>query len=452
MNNTLSAANIQTKLTKEQKEAVGLLSIGTFLEYFDLMLYVHMAVLLNDLFFPKTEPHISALLTAGTFCATYVFRPFGALLFGWIGDNFGRRYTIILTTIIMATCCATMAVCPTYAEIGITASYMMMSCRIIQGLSSMGEVVGALLYLTEFIKTPIRYYAVSMIPAFATFGGLAALGLATLATSHGANWRIAFIVGAIIAGVGMFARTSLRESPEFADAHKRLKKIEQDNNLSINEKQQKIAMNQQVNKKSSIALFCMECMWPLCFYFVFVFCSDELKSRFGYTSAQVIHHNFLISIAATVADFIRIFLCRKMHPLMILRYQLIICSFIFIVSPFWLKNTDSTLSVAIIQILVVTFAADSKFVSSSLYVHFPIFKRFRTASFLYALSRALTYVATSFGMVYLSNLIGPVGVLIGMLIVTISTAWGLNHFWQLEKNSGDLERYRTINYKSLESI
>ena len=70
----------QRNLTKEQKQAVGLLSIGTFLEYFDLMLYVHMAVLLNELFFPKTDPHTASLLTALAFCSTFVLRPIGALI------------------------------------------------------------------------------------------------------------------------------------------------------------------------------------------------------------------------------------------------------------------------------------------------------------------------------------------------------------------------------------
>jgi MFS family permease len=75
----------QRSLTKEQKEAVGLLLIGTFLEYFDLMLYVHMAVFLNELFFPQSDPHTAAIYSATAFCSSLVFRPVGALIFGWIG-------------------------------------------------------------------------------------------------------------------------------------------------------------------------------------------------------------------------------------------------------------------------------------------------------------------------------------------------------------------------------
>ena len=151
MGNTLSVANIQTKLTREQREAVGLLSIGTFLEYFDLMLYVHMAVLLNELFFPKTDVHSAQLLSAFAFCTTYLLRPFGALIFGYIGDMFGRKLVVIITTFMMALSCFVMANLPTYAQIGIFASYLVTLCRVLQGLSSMGEFIGAQLYLTEIL-------------------------------------------------------------------------------------------------------------------------------------------------------------------------------------------------------------------------------------------------------------------------------------------------------------
>ena len=85
----------EQSLTKEQKQAVGLLSIGTFLEYFDLMLYIHMSALLNELFFPASDPDTKALYLAFTFCSTYLLRPIGALIFGWLGDNMGRKYRAI---------------------------------------------------------------------------------------------------------------------------------------------------------------------------------------------------------------------------------------------------------------------------------------------------------------------------------------------------------------------
>lgn len=135
-------------LTKNQREAVGLLQIGTFLEYFDLMLYVHLAVLLNELFFPKTDPKTAALLSAFAFCSTYMLRPFGALFFGYIGDQLGRKVAIILSTFLMAVACFFMSILPTYEEIGIFASVAMITCRVLQSFSATGEVIGAEIYLS----------------------------------------------------------------------------------------------------------------------------------------------------------------------------------------------------------------------------------------------------------------------------------------------------------------
>ena len=219
------AADVQTSMTRKQKEAVGLLSIGTFLEYFDLMLYVHMAVLLNELFFPKTDLYIKSLITAAAFCSTYIMRPFGAIIFGWVGDNIGRKYTLILTTLLMSGCCLTMANLPTYAEIGITASIVLTICRIIQGMSSMGEMIEAQIYLTEFIKVPARYQAVAGLVLAATTGAFAALGLASLVLSNpNFSWRYAFGVGAFIALVGWVARSSLKETSEFVNARRQANK------------------------------------------------------------------------------------------------------------------------------------------------------------------------------------------------------------------------------------
>ena len=155
-----------SSLNREQKESIGLLQIGTFLEYFDLMLYVHMAVLLNEIFFPKYDPFTTSLLTAATFCSSFIFRPIGALILGQIGDKIGRKPTIIITTVTMAISCLVMANLPTYAQIGITAAWIMIFCRIAQSISSMGEIVAAQIYLTETIPPPARYPATAFLEVY----------------------------------------------------------------------------------------------------------------------------------------------------------------------------------------------------------------------------------------------------------------------------------------------
>ena len=213
---------IFSSLSRQQKEAVGLLQIGTFLEYFDLMLYVHMAVLLNELFFPKTDPHTASLLSAFAFCSTYVLRPFGALLFGWVGDNIGRKPTVVITTIMMAISCIIMANLPTYAQIGVTAAWLITLCRILQGLSSLGEITASEVYLAELIPEPQKNFIVASLRVVDDLGSMVAILIAALVTINGMNWRIAFWIGATIAVVGSIARIKLRESPEFAQAKSEL--------------------------------------------------------------------------------------------------------------------------------------------------------------------------------------------------------------------------------------
>ena len=183
---------IFSSLSREQREAIVILQIGTFLEYFDLMIYVHMGVLLNELFFPKTDPYTTNLIAAMSFCLTFIFRPFGALIFGYIGDTYGRKATVVITTMMMAFCCTSMAILPTYAQVGIIAAWLVTICRIIQGLSSMGEIIGAQIYLSEVIKKPERYPGVTFIGAADFLGSAAALAVATAVLTAGLEWRVVF--------------------------------------------------------------------------------------------------------------------------------------------------------------------------------------------------------------------------------------------------------------------
>lgn len=267
-------------LNSSQKETMALLSIGTFLEYFDLMLYVHMAVLLNELFFPKADPYTGSIIAAFTFSSTYVMRPFGALIFGYIGDHIGRKPTVIITTTMMSISCIIMANVPTYNELGISAAWIMITCRVVQGLSTMGEVMGANIYIIEVTKPPVQYPAVALMSVCGAIGSTASLGIATFTTSYGFNWRIAFWIGALIAGIGVIARTRLRETPDFTNAKLAKNKV---NNVGT-------------SKKTALSLFFIECSWPVCFYFTYIYCGGVLKTSFDFTSEQVIQHNFIVSM------------------------------------------------------------------------------------------------------------------------------------------------------------
>ncbi|WP_425361343.1 MFS transporter [Candidatus Tisiphia endosymbiont of Ceraclea dissimilis] len=434
--NTRIIPDRQTSLTREQKEVVGLLSIGTFLEYFDLMLYVHLAVLLNELFFPKYEPFAASMLTAFVFCSTFIFRPIGALIFGYIGDRAGRKATVIITTIMMAISCVIMANVPTYAQIGITASIIITVCRILQGMSSVGEIVGAELYLTETIKPPIQYPTVAFVAVASVIGTTAALGIASLVTSYGLNWRLAFWIGAIIALVGGVSRTTLRETPDFVDAKLRLKKKCEKANIDIKELANAPIFNKKVNKKLVLYLFIVNCVWPVCFYFAYVHCGSLLKSSFGYSAEQVIHQNFIVSIIQLVGMSFISYLSYRIYPLKILKVKLVIFSIFIVCSPYILNNITEPFFLFLLQAFLVLFDFGRVPAVPIFFKYFPVFKRYTYNSMIYAVSRALMYVITSFGILFLTKYFGHWGLLIIMIPISVGFTFGLRHFQKLEKEAG----------------
>ncbi|MFP3011910.1 MAG: MFS transporter [Rickettsia sp.] len=425
-----------SSLTKEQKEAIGLLSIGTFLEYFDLMLYIHMAVLLNDLFFPKYDPDVAAFLSAAAFCSTYALRPFGALIFGWLGDNIGRKATVIITTFLMSISCIVMASLPTYEEKGLTATVIITICRMIQGIASMGERIGAGIYITEITKPPIQYTAVTLIGCLSALGGTFALAVASLVTSKGFNWRTAFWIGAVVAVIGFLARTSLRETPEFADAKRHMQNILKKTKLNDSLKDNPI-VQEKLKISTVIANFLTLCGGPLCLYFSYIHCGNILKNSFNYSPAQVIHQNFIVSIIGLTCYCLLIYLSYKVYPLIILKVKLFIFSVVVIFCPYLLDNLTTPFYLLLIQLFPIIFGPSQTPAMPIFFKHFPVFKRFTYVNVTYAIAHALMYIVTSFGITYFVQVFGNYGLLVIIVPLMIGYAFGLYHFEKLEKEAGN---------------
>ena len=425
------------KLNKEQKQAIGLLSIGTFLEYFDLLLFVHMGVVINEVFFPKTDPFTESLLSALSFCSLYIMRPFAALVFGYIGDKIGRKKTVVITTFMMAMSCITMANLPGYQQIGIIASYVMLICRIVQGLSSLGEITGAELYVTEMTKPPIQYVAVSIVSVCTLTGGLAALAFAWFCTASGLSWRFAFWIGAIIALVGATARVKLRETPDYADARARVEKALKRSGsdteiLKLNE-----LFNAKIGIKTSLSYLCILSIWPAFFFLIYVYIGNIFKAKFGYTGAEVIENNFYVAAYNWCLVVSLILLTLKVHPLKILKVRGIIFLVAIPICLFLLSKVQTPNELFKLQLLFVTTSVCLDPAASVFYKHFPIFKRFRYSSFMHAISKIIVYVITSFGLIYLTN-ISYYGALLIMIPLGICFLLSVSYFEKLEKVSKNL--------------
>lgn len=433
-----------SSLSREQKESIGLLQIGTFLEYFDLMLYIHMAVFLNEIFFPETDPHTAALLAAFAFCSTYVMRPIGALIFGWLGDTIGRKSTIIITTVLMSVSCIVMANLPTYAQIGITAAWIMTICRILQGMSSMGEIIGAQIYVAESIPRPISYPAVAFIPIASAIGSTVAIGVSVLVTSFDLNWRIAFWMGAVIALVGAVARARLRETPDFLEMKRQqmkqtladLKRDEDIVNPKKNSHKKKDTWKEPIDLKTLASYFLIFCGWPLNFYLAYIYFNPMLKASFGYSAENIIKHNFFLSLVVILGDFFYTFLSCRIHPIRILKIRWGIILLLMIFLPFIVNVVDSPTQLFCLQALLLFFPLRALPADAVMLYHFPIYRRFTFATFLYALSRALMYIITSFGLVYLGSYFGIYGLWFITIPITLAYFWGVLHFEILERKLG----------------
>lgn len=419
-------------LPPEQKQAVGLLQAGTFLEYFDLMLFIHLAVILEGIFFETASP----LLSAFGFCATFVFRPFGALLFGWIGDNIGRKQTIIITTSMMCLSCIVMANVPTYAQVGILASWIVTLCRIIQGMSSMGEIVGAEIYLIETVSRPLSYSLVSLISFTAAIGATVALGVTTLIISYGFNWRYAFWAGALIAFVGAFGRSRLRETPEFIAM--RNKKIENEVKY-LNFKDDPVygkilndLWKEKINFKTLWSYFIISCGTPIIFYTAYIFFNPVLKERFNYSPEDIVVHNFYLSLFLMAAGLTWAIMCYKIHPLKINKARAKVCLLIFSLIPLLMPIISSPVHLFIIQGFILVFSLDESPGESIFLRHFPLYSRVTSATLIFALSRAIMNVIISFGLVYISQWFGDFGLWILIFPVIFGIFISLDHFKKLE--------------------
>jgi MFS family permease len=151
---------------------VGAASAGTIIEWYDFYIFGSLAIILASKFFPSTDPAASFLLTLATFATGFAVRPFGALVFGRIGDLVGRKYAFLLTITIMGAGTSIIGVLPTFDTVGVIAPILLVMLRLLQGLALGGEYGGAAIYVAEHVPDKRRGYWTSFIQTTATVGSL----------------------------------------------------------------------------------------------------------------------------------------------------------------------------------------------------------------------------------------------------------------------------------------
>jgi MFS family permease len=197
-------------------------SLGTLFEWYDFYLYGSLAVFFGGLFFPPGNENAQLLASLATFGAGFGVRPLGAIVFGHIGDRVGRKYTFLITMGTMGLSTALIGLLPTYEQVGIVATILLVALRLIQGLALGGEYGGAATYVAEHVPDARRGYYTSYIQTTATLGFFLSLGVIGLsrwgmgeATFTANGWRVPFLLSFVLLGVSLYIRIRMRESPLF---------------------------------------------------------------------------------------------------------------------------------------------------------------------------------------------------------------------------------------------
>jgi MFS family permease len=214
--------------TKSNVQAPGIWTVvlassaGTIIEWYDFYLYGSLAVFFSTLFYPASDPTAAVLISVATFATGFVIRPFGALVFGSLGDRLGRKHTFLLTLILMGVSTTLVGFLPTYSSIGFAAPVALVLLRLVQGMAIGGEYGGAAVYVAEHAPANRRGFFTSFIQTTATVGFFVAI-LVVLAcrlslgeeTFRAWGWRIPFLLSAVLVVLSIYLRLKLSESPVF---------------------------------------------------------------------------------------------------------------------------------------------------------------------------------------------------------------------------------------------
>lgn len=217
----MASSNVRP-MSAEEKKVIFASSLGTVFEWYDFYLYGSLAAIIAKQFFSGLDPSAAFIFALLAFAAGFIVRPFGALVFGRLGDMIGRKYTFLVTILIMGLSTFIVGILPTYASIGVAAPVILIALRMLQGLALGGEYGGAATYVAEHAPQGRRGEYTSWIQTTATLGlFLSLIVILGTRTAIGEaafadwGWRIPFIVSILLLGISVWIRLSMNESPAF---------------------------------------------------------------------------------------------------------------------------------------------------------------------------------------------------------------------------------------------
>src|SRR5436190_1017037 len=212
------------QIPKDFRRVIVAASVGNVIEWYDFYIFGSLAAVLSVKFFEKTHPVAALLSTIALFTAGFLIRPFGAFLFGWLGDRVGRKYTFLITLTGMGVGPGVIGLIPTFDQIGLAAAFILFALRMIQGLCLGGEYGGAITYVAEHVSDERRGFYTGWLQTSPTLGIVVALAV-VLGTRAGFGeevfnawaWRVPFLVSFLLVAIAIYIRLQLGETPIFQE-------------------------------------------------------------------------------------------------------------------------------------------------------------------------------------------------------------------------------------------
>ena len=287
--------NTKSKKSSYKKVAIAA-CFGTFLEWYDFLTFATLAVIFGPLFFPSSDPSTGLLASLATFGVGMVVRPIGAIIFGSIGDRIGRRPVFMITITLMGIATVCVGFLPTYSEIGIWAPIMLVSLRLLQGLSAGGEIGGSAIYLTEHAGDSNRGFKTSFLQLMGPLGILVSTLQIALLESYLSQdefltwgWRVPFWISILLLMIAFKARVALEETPVYLQ----LSKAESKSKTPLRDN----LRDRETRKRMFLLFFCISAGGAILFFCVQVYTSIFLKTTVKLSSELVDQ----LSIYATLA-------------------------------------------------------------------------------------------------------------------------------------------------------
>lgn len=360
---------------------------GHILENYDFSLYAFFSPILSVTFFLNKDPHVALLLTFSIFALSFLVRPLGSILFGFLGDRLGRKNALITSIIMMSISTFLLGLLPGYAIIGLWAPILLTLLRLTQGVAVSGEMTTAITYLVEHANHKGRGLIGGVTMSSACAGGVVASGIIALVTALVTNeqlfqwaWRIPFILGGIVGILGLIVRLRSPETALYQSAKK---------NVDKTQKMSFYAHYRQLNYKSIILGILLTCVMATSFYTFMSYFNTFLMDTMGQPAKSVMLINFIgllsLSILLPIFGFISDKIGRK--PVLLMGIiGLILCTYPI----FWLLQQPSIGSVFWGELFfVVIISPLVAIIPTTLSEMFPVHTRNSGLSLAYNISQAL---------------------------------------------------------------